>query len=222
MYIQRNSADIVKYGVVSTRNLRLILEKNKNHESLAVPIGVADNCDQNIDEFWIKDLYSTDTTAKIRIDAITPISSRLTEFVNGSFCSDPNELSVSVVVNINGYGLYLGGDTKNNHIERAKHRLMKCCRFVKIPHHASPSASNLTKYLPSELDAVCTTVFKWGRSSLPDDNVIKNYKRFNTDIYSTNADLDSKHPFGIVEYDYDFSGGLPMVTPSCTGSGGII
>ena len=103
MYLQRNSADIVRYGVVSKCNLKFILEKNKKHESLAVPIGVADNGDQNIDEFWIKDLYNSDTIAKVRIDAITPISSRLTEFINSSFCSDPNELSVSMVVDINGY-----------------------------------------------------------------------------------------------------------------------
>lgn len=222
MYLQHNSSDIVRYGVVSKCNLRLILEKNKKHDSLAVPIGVADNGDQNIDEFWIRDLYSSDITANIRIDAITPISSRLTEFVNGAFCNDPNELSVSVVMDINGYGLYFGGDTKNNHIERAKHRLMSHCRFVKIPHHASPSANELTNYLPPELDAICTTVFKWGKSSLPDDTVIDSYRKFNADIYSTNKDFGDEFPFGIVEYDYDFSRGLPVVTTSCMGSGGVI
>lgn len=222
MYLQRNSSDIVRYGVVSKCNLRFILEKNKKHESLATPIGVSDNADQNIDEFRLNDLYSSDTTARIRIDAITPISSRLTEFVNGSFCSDPNELSVSLVIDINGYGLYFGGDTKNNHIERAKRSLINHCRFVKIPHHASPTANKLTKFLPPELDAVCTTAFKWGGASLPDDNVIDNYRKFNADIYSTNKDLGNKFPFGIVEYDYDFSGGIPVVTPSCSGNGGII
>lgn len=223
MYLQLNSVDIVRYGVVSKCNLRLILEKNKKHEASAVPIGVADNADHNIDEFYIKDLYSSDTIARIRVDAITPISSRLTEFVNDNLCRDPNELSVSLVIDINGYGLYFGGDTKNNHIERAKHSLMKRCRFVKIPHHASSTANKLTLYLPPELDAVCTTVFKNGSSLLPDTTVIDKYRRFNTDIYSTDKDYgNGKYPFGIIEYSYDFSGGLPVVTPSCFGNGGII
>lgn len=222
MYLQRNSVDIVKYGVVSKYNLDCILSKNKKHEILAVPIGVADNADQNIDEFSIKDMYCSDLTANVRIDAITPISSRLTEFVNDSFCNDPNELSISMVIDINGYGLYFGGDTTNNHIERSKHSMIKRCRFVKIPHHASPTANKLTHYLPSELDAVCTTVFKWGKSSLPDNTVIDVYRRFNADIYSTNKDSGDKYPCGIIEYSYDFSGGLPALTPSCSGNAGII
>ena len=223
LYLQNNPADIVKYGVVSKCNLRFIYLKNKEHKALATPIGIPDYGVSIIDDFQIKDVYSSSVVACIKVGAITPISSRLSEFVNASFCSDPNELSVSIVVDINGYGLFLGSDTKNNHIERANDEIMKRCRFVKIPHHSSPTAIKLTEHLPAELDAVCTTVFKWGKTSLPNNNVLRKYRQFKVDIYSTNkAICSSIYPYGIVEYDYDFSQGIPIVSATSSGNGGVI
>lgn len=222
MYLQDNQSDIVKYGTTSKQNIDYILEKNKAHTILATPIGVAVKGEDNIDEFNLRDYYSSEIIASVRIDALTPISSVLTEYVNESLCSDPNELSISFVIEVNGYGMYFGGDTKNNHINLSKTLKVSRCRFVKIPHHTSPTAADLTNYLPHELDAVCTTVYKKGRAKLPDKNLINRYRSFKADIYSTNKDLGNKFPFGIVEYDYDFSGGIPVVTPSCSGNGGII
>ena len=222
MYLENNKADIVKYGKTSKQNIDYILEKNKFHRISATPIGVAVKGDGNIDEFYLKNYYSSEITASIRLDTLTPISSVLTEYVNESLCSDPNDLSISFVIDINGYGMYFGGDTKNRHIKLSKVLKMSRCRFVKIPHHASPTAADLTNYLPHELDAVCTTVFKWGKSKLPDPNVINRYRDFNSDIYSTNKDMGNRYQFGIVEYDGDFSQGIPMFTPSFFGNGGII
>lgn len=222
IYLQNNQADIVMYGTTSKQNIDYILEKNKEHKIRATPIGVADKGENNIDEFNLRDYYSSDITASIRIDALTPISSVLTEFVNTTMCSDPNELSISLVVEVNGYGMYFGGDTKSKHINLSKTLKVSRCRFVKIPHHTSPTAADLTNYLPHELDALCTTVFKWGKTKLPDQNMIDRYRNFNVDIYSTNKDLGSCHQYGIIEYDGDFSQGIPMFTSSCSGNGGII
>lgn len=220
MYVQDNKADIVKYGVVSKCNLDFIFQKNKEHKALAHPIGVADFRENVIEEFQVNEIFSSDELAHVRISAITPISSRLSEYVNDSLCSDPNELSISVVLDINGYGFFFGGDTKNNHIELARHALIKQCRFVKIPHHSSPTADKLMSYLPTELDAICTTVFKWGKSNLPNESVIQQYHQFNADIYSTNSHLGSTYPIGIIEYDYDFSRSLPLPSVSVSGNGG--
>ena len=222
MYIQDNKADIVKYGVVSKCNLGFIFQKNKEHKALATPIGVADYRENIIEEFLVNEVFSSDELARVKISAITPISSRLSEFVIDSLCSDPNELSISVVLDINGYGFFFGGDTKNNHIERARHALIRQCRFVKIPHHSSPSAEELMDYLPTELDAICTTVFKWGKSTLPNESVIQKYRQFNADIYSTNSHMGNTYPVGIIEYDYDFCNSLPFPFVSTTGNGGII
>lgn len=222
MYLQNNQTDIVKYGTTSKQNIDYILEKNKLHKILATPIGVAVKGEDNIDEFNLRDYYSSEITARVRIDALTPISSVLTEYVNGSLCNDPNELSISFVVDVNGYAMYFGGDTKSKHINLSKTLKMARCRFVKIPHHASPTAADLTNYLPHELDAVCTTVFKWGKSKLPDQKILDRYRNYNSEMYSTNKDMRNLHQYGIVEYDGDFSQGIPVFTPSVSGNAGII
>ena len=222
MYLQSNRTDIIKYGATSKINIEYILEKTREYTIRANPIGVADKGENNIDEFNIRNYYNSEITTNVRIDALTPISSVLTEYVNDSLCSDPNELSISFVIEVNGYGMYFGGDTNNKHINLSKTLKVARCRFVKIPHHTSPTAADLTNYLPHELDAVCTTVFIWGKTKLPNPIVVDRYRKFNVDIYSTNKDLRGRNQYGIIEYDGDFSKGVPMFTPSTSGSGGII
>ena len=222
MYLQNNQTDIIKYGTISKLNIDFILEKNRENTIRANPIGVADKGEKNVDEFNIRDYYNSEITANVRIDALTPISSVLTEYVNESLCRDPNELSISFMIEVNGYGMYFGGDTNNKHINLSKMLKVARCRFVKIPHHASLTAVDLTNHLPHELDAVCTTVFMWGKTKLPNPIVVDRYRKFNAEIYSTNKDMRVQNQYGIIEYDGDFSQGLPMFTPSTSGNGGII
>jgi beta-lactamase superfamily II metal-dependent hydrolase len=222
MYLQNNQTDIIKYGTISKHNIDFILEKNRENTIRANPIGVADKGENNVDEFNIRDYYNSEITANVRIDALTPISSVLTEYVNESLCRDPNELSISFMIEVNGYGMFFGGDTNNKHINLSKMLKVARCRFVKIPHHASLTAVDLTNHLPHELDAVCTTVFMWGKTKLPNPIVVDRYRKFNAEIYSTNKDMRVQNQYGIIEYDGDFSQGLPMFTPSTSGNGGII
>ena len=222
MYLQNNERDIAKYGNISKQNLESIFRVNKDHHGLATPIGVADNGNNNVDEFNVMDFYSSDIVATVRIDAITPISSMLTEYVNNKLSNDPNELSISLVVDINGYALYFGGDTTNKHINHSKRLVLRRCRFVKIPHHSSKTAKDLVNYLPQTLDGVCTTVFRWGRSKLPEKEVVEGYKSFGADVYSTNYALKENVHYGIIMFDYDFACGLPSVEVRIDGVSGVI
>ena len=130
-------------------------------------------------------------------------------FING------NELSISLIVNIDGYGFFFGGDTINKHINGARKRSINICRFVKIPHHSSPTASELLNYLPGKIDAACTTVYKVGNSLLPDNDIVAKYKGFCPTILSTGDKntVSKKNTYGIVSYEYDFSRGTPTITP---------
>lgn len=222
MYLQDNEKDIVKYGNTSKLNIETILRVNREHKGQATPIGVADKGEYNVDEFEIKDLYSSETKAIVRIDALTPIAPMLTEYVNNELCDDPNELSVSLVLDINGYGLYFGGDTTNQHINHSKRFVLRRCRFVKIPHHSSKTAKDLLNYLPQTLDGACTTVFKWGKTKLPDKDIVAKYKPLVSDVYSTNYDLKETAHYGIIEYDYDFSFGIPSVSVKTDGVSGVL
>lgn len=220
LYIEANEADIVKLKHVSRETVRKVLSDNIDGKYRANPIGVVTGRFDNVDEFIIVNPYDEEDIRRVSIDAITPLSSKLTKYVNENKCNDPNELSITLFMDIDGYGFYFGGDTTNEHIDDSNKKRMERSRFVKIPHHASKTALNLINYLPVDnLDAVCTSVFKWGRSRLPDSMVIKAYQKYFNNIYSTNKDYHKKG-YGIIEYAYDFSGGKPVFAVHQTGNVG--
>lgn len=208
-YIENNAADIVEMKQVSKDAVNKILEVNRKKEVKAFPVGVIEERFNNVDEFEIVNTFDDTDVKRVSIDAITPISNMLTQYVNSSKCSNPNELSITLVVDINDFGFYFGGDTTNEHIDAASKKFLGKCRFVKIPHHGSLTANHLTNYLDTErINAVCTSVFTWGRSHNPDAKVIKSYQAFFNEIYSTNKNL-KKNGYGVIEYVYDFSCGYP-------------
>jgi len=220
LYIEDNEADIIKLKHVSRETVHKVIADNRTGKYRANPIGVVKEKYNNIDEFEIINPYDEDDVRKVKIDVITPISSKLTSYVNNTKCSDPNELSITLLLDVDGYGFYFGGDTTNEHIDASNKLRMGRCRFVKIPHHSSDTADHLLKYLPvDDLDAVCTTVFKWGQSKLPNPKVVKKYQKYFPNIYSTNKDLHQKG-YGIIEYEYDFNAGTPMCAVHQTGNVG--
>lgn len=220
IYLENNEADIIKLKHVSREVVKKVLDDNRAGKYNANPIGVVNEKYDNVDEFDIVNPYDTEDVRSVKIDVITPISSKLTSYVNQQLCSDPNELSITMIVDIDGYGFYFGGDTTNEHINASNKKRMRKCRFVKIPHHSSDTAVHLLNYLPVDnLDAVCTTVFRWGRSKLPKLGVIKEYQRYFQHIYSTNKDLHPKG-YGIIEYEYSFNAGRPRCIIHQTGNVG--
>ena len=208
-YIENNAADIVEMKNVSKDVVNKILEVNKSRKVKACPINVIEERYNNVDEFKIVNTFDEVDEKKVRIDVITPISNMLTSYVNSDKCDDPNELSITLIVDINDFGFYFGGDTTNDHIDASNKDFIEKCRFIKIPHHASPTADHLPDYLKKErVDAVCTSVFTWGRSHNPNPNVVKSYQTFFDDIYTTNKKL-KKEGYGVILYEYDFSSGYP-------------
>lgn len=210
IYIENNEADIVRLKQVSSQVVHIVLADNRAGKYRANPIGVVKERYDNIDEFEIVNPYDIEEKRTVNIDVITPISSKLTSYVNDKECADPNELSITLYVDIDGYGFYFGGDTTNEHIDASNKKRMRKSRFVKIPHHSSDTANHLLNYLPVDnLDAVCTTVFKWGKSKLPKPAVVKSYQKYFPNIYSTNKDFHQKG-YGIIEYEYNFNTGSPI------------
>lgn len=220
MYIDANEADIVKLKHVSLETVHKVLSDNREERYRANPIGVVTRRYVNVDDFDVVNPYDEEDVRHISIDAMTPISSKLTKYVNENKCSDPNELSITLFLNIDGYGFYFGGDTTNEHIDASNEKRMRMSRFVKIPHHSSSTAIHLLNYLPVDnLDAVCTTVFTWGKSKLPNPDVVKAYQRYFPNIYSTNKDFHQEGN-GIIEYEYNFATGSPTCAVHQTGNVG--
>ena len=134
---------------------------------------------------------------------VTPISSILANYVKkGNHNVNKNELSISFIIDIDGYYLYFGGDTMNGHIDAINPAYLEQCRFVKIPHHSSDTSTNLLSYLPQEIDTACTTIFS--AHKLPKKLVLQEYCNIGK-VFSTGSDNNKKYNYGVVEYEYDFS-----------------
>lgn len=144
-----------------------------------------------------------DKSVFVSVNAVTPISSILANYVKkGNHNVNKNELSISFIIDIDGYYLYFGGDTMNGHIDAINPAYLEQCRFVKIPHHSSDTSTNLLSYLPQEIDTACTTIFS--AHKLPKKLVLQEYCNIGK-VFSTGSDNNKKYNYGVVEYEYDFS-----------------
>lgn len=153
----------------------------------------------------VKSLKFTGVDGNIEtsINVITPISSILANYVKEGKCNiNKNELSISVIINIDGYYLYFGGDTIDKHIDAINADYLGECRFIKIPHHSSTTSMHLTNYLPQKIDTACTTIFS--KYALPNTAVLQTYCSMGK-IFATGENSKKKCDYGVIEYEYDFS-----------------
>jgi beta-lactamase superfamily II metal-dependent hydrolase len=139
----------------------------------------------------------------VGIFALTPISSILGDYVvSKKHNIDPNELSISLLIDINGYKIFLGADTIRTHIAQIDTSMLEGCKFVKIPHHGSSTSLDLLNYLPVSIDAACTTVYHL-KGDLPEKSVIDRYKTKGP-VFCTGDYLRNNRHSGAVEFDVLF------------------
>lgn len=149
---------------------------------------------------------------KVELILTSPADSIVTQhFKYGTVMKDLNGISVSMILNIDGYSMMLGGDTINEHIYEMDPNDLKECRLVKTPHHTSLTGRALELFLDkTKLDTACTTI---KGSALPNDAVVNEYKKktdyFFTTGYKTDIPKDSTF-FGIVEYVLNFETTVKM------------
>lgn len=159
--------------------------------------------DRGYNEIKSLKFAGVDKSVFVSVNAVTPISSILANYVKKrNHNVNKNELSISFIINIDGYYLYFGGDTINGHIDAINPAFLEQCRFVKIPHHSSDTSTNLLSYLPQEIDTACTTIFS--ARNLPKESVLQGYCSIGK-VFSTGSNNNKKYNYGVVEYEYDFS-----------------
>lgn len=181
-YYPARSFDIetgeVKLTPKEKKILKLVRENNKNKKTFSNAVGVTAGGYNMLRTVYLYDIndYNKEYPLPIEIVAITPITSvNDAKAVNSKL--DPNDLSISIVVNINDYYLLLGSDITNSHIDKLDRELLSGVKFVKIPHHGSSTADKLTKFfLPQQLDYACCTNYNVGSSHLPLESILKEYK----------------------------------------------
>lgn len=145
-----------------------------------------------------------ETTLDVSVDALTPHSDPLSRaFYAGKKFKLKNDVSISTILNVDNYYIYLGGDITEQMIMDTPSGILKQCRFVKVPHHGSNTAAALLDYLPENIDSACFTT---KTKKLPVQDVLNDYKDISQCIAATGAKDRRVHRHGIVLYEFDFSG----------------
>lgn len=212
-FVTGEQSDNIDLGIDETQMVRAILTANRAKSLKANQVSLVSGRYAPVDEFVLKSYFGDNQLNQIKIFALTPDSSELLKQVGIPVKRDPNDLSVSLILLVDSYGFLFGADTTNKHIDNCNKAYLSRCRFVKIPHHASKTANHLISHLPSNLDAVCTTLYNVGNSHLPDEDVIRQYKAMGADVYVTGIKERKKSglPYRMMTYVYDFSGSWPQI-----------
>jgi hypothetical protein len=195
--------------------LRKVRKKNIANKSLLNPVGVVHEGFDFLKSIFLYDNDDPDEKKpfEIEINALTPVVS-VNEANVGYKTLDPNDLSVSVIICVNGYYLFFGADTTNDHIEHLDSETMTAVKFVKIPHHGSDTADKLVSYFcPNQLDYACSTTFDVGNSHLPLDSVLNLYSNVSkrVDVIGCASKDKRKGVFGEMIYQFKL-GANKMVT----------
>lgn len=152
------------------------------------------------------EIHSNDAESKqVEIHLMSPVGSIIDQyFKEGKKLEDLNGISVSMILDVDGYCMMFTGDTTNEHISKMKDRHLRKCRLVKTPHHTSRTGIEMVLHLDKDkLDTACTTI---KGKSLPVDSIVDEYKK-KTDYFFTTGYKDTamqKTYFGIVEYVFSF------------------
>lgn len=209
-HIENNAGDIVELKDEDKDIIDRILAINRKKRISARPVDVGDNETRWIETVRLRDINGAEEDVEVNFYVMSPNAALLESYVNKSFCQ-PNHLSVSLLIDVNGYRFFLGGDLVDSHIERMDPSILATCRFVKIPHHGSDSAKALVGMLPSQdFDNACVSMYHG--KGLPSDSILELYMNKCTHLYATG---DVKKPivpggFGVIEYDYHL-----MSSPAC-------
>ena len=159
--------------------LKIVRKKNEIKKTFSNAVGVTSGGYMSLCNVYLYDFgdYEKENPLPVEIVALTPITS-VNDAKAANTSLDPNDLSISVLISINGYYLLLASDITNDHISQLDREVLSSVKFVKIPHHASDTSDKLTKLLlPDQLDYACCTTYDVGRSHLPLMSVLREYKK---------------------------------------------
>ncbi len=115
-----------------------------------------------------------------------------------------NEYSVSLLLSLGGTAFYLAGDIENSAISKIDDfSIPQVIDYLKIPHHASPTASKLIQWfsIENKVGVCCTTEYKSG--GLPNPEVLNQYKKVANQIYITGENGNRTSHYGVICSKYD-------------------
>ncbi|UOW67233.1 hypothetical protein [Paraclostridium bifermentans] len=154
-----------------------------------------------------KILIKNDKRYEFKIETLTPVS-RITEkrYINNKV-NNLNDFSIALLVTLGGVKFLFGGDIENTTINKIDDfAIVDLIDYIKIPHHSSKGSSHIFKLFDSTFNnnkgsVACTTEYISG--SLPNFNILDNYKNYYKRIYGTGKGDIRNNKYGIVHTSYN-------------------
>lgn len=203
-YVYGNKRDILPISSTCVKVRKRFGKKFRKNSLIAVDCAAGES--RLLIEGEIKDM-NREESKRFTLHFLTPIGYLLNQRMsddNPYSQSQLNQLSISMVLTIDGYRFYFGGDTPGTKIKQSDVQMIKSSRWTTIPHHGSDTGKDLRMILRRDIDcASCTTYLS---RSLPSTDVLNLY--INPEgcrVHVTQKDKQSMYTYGVIEYNYDFN-----------------
>ena len=148
---------------------------------------------------------TTGDVKNVRLYCLTPMDFLLDDKRrNDKKVSDSllNDISLSLVLDVDGYCYFFGGDATDKTLKETDSDYLYQCKWIKIPHHASKSTKKAMLYFNNTIDSAVATSFL--RCKLPNKDVLNQYKKKTDQLYITQRKADDTFDIGMVGYLYSF------------------
>lgn len=203
-FVYGNQNDVISITDVCQRVRKKMTSQFRKNQLIAI------DCAENEPRFLIRNVFEdrfTQVQKEMTVCFLTPIGYPFDQKIaNDAKYSQSmlNSLSLSLVLNFDGYCFYFGGDCPGAKIKQSCTSEIAKSKWTTIPHHGSSSSKQLRKILNKEIHcATCTTFLS---QPLPEDEVLKLYKIPETiHLDVTQKTKEDEFTYGVIEYDYDFA-----------------
>lgn len=113
-----------------------------------------------------------------------------------------NDISLSLVLDVDGYCYFFGGDAPDKTLNETDRTGLYRCKWIKIPHHGSKTAQGVVQHFNKAIDSAVTTAFL--KCNLPNKCVLNKYNDISDKIYVTQKSQRDLFSFGMIGYLYSF------------------
>lgn len=142
---------------------------------------------------------------KVSLYCLTPMDFMLDDKRrNNKKISDSllNDISLSLILDVDGYCYFFGGDAPDKSIKESDTDYLYGCKWIKIPHHGSKTAKGIVPYFNKNIDSAVAASFL--TCQLPCKSVMDKYAAITNQVYVTQKTKTDSKDFGMIRYVYSF------------------
>lgn len=194
--------DIVNMKPMSKKVLKKFISRFKKKKLRSIDC----QCQEKrcVYSFYLEDTISGDIKS-IKLYCLTPMDFLLDDKLRSSNkISDSflNDISLSLILDVDGYCYFFGGDAPDKTLKEVDMNYLYGCKWIKIPHHGSKTSKEIVQYFNKNVDSAVTASFL--TCQLPNKDVLDQYQNITKQVYITQKAKNDVCDFGMVRYIYSF------------------